>query len=188
MNDAARIREFAPPSPRGIQISSAISKAPEPAGGALHVNGCEAVISRQIRVRECRRRAGRQRLIEQWLEDDRRHGYRMTKPYARGATRGEEGRISFSGSGAKTPEAPLRAQESGPISGSPLEMSVMTSYRTSMPSVIPRRFRGCPSQFRGCPSRRAKPGVPSRTNYSRTFPRSMSRDYRHGVTTFWECG
>ena len=70
-------------------------------------------------------------LIEQWLEDDRRHGYRMTKPYARGATRGEEGRISFSGSGSKNPEAPLRAQESGPISGSPFRMSDTPSYRTS---------------------------------------------------------
>ena len=62
----------------------------------------------------------------------------MTKPHARGATRGEEGRISFSGSGAKTPEAPLRAQESGPISGSPLRMSDTNSYRTSMPSVTSR--------------------------------------------------
>ena len=46
----------------------------------------------------------------------------MTKPYARGATRGEEGRISFSGSGAKTPEGPSEPQEAGPISGSPFRI------------------------------------------------------------------
>ena len=55
----------------------------------------------------------------------------MTKPHARGATRGEEGRISFSGSGAKTPEGPSEPQEAGPISGSPFRMSDTASYRTS---------------------------------------------------------
>ena len=62
----------------------------------------------------------------------------MTKPHARGATRGEEGRIYFSGSGAKNPEAPPEPKESGPISGSPFRMSDTHSYRTSRPSEIPR--------------------------------------------------
>ena len=62
----------------------------------------------------------------------------MTKPYARGATRGEEGRISFSGSGAKTPEGPSEPQESGPISGSPFRMFDTASYRTSRPLEILR--------------------------------------------------
>ena len=96
----------------------------------------------------------------------------MTKPHARGATRGEEGRISFSGSGAKTPEGPSEPQEAGPISGSPFECPI--------PTVIghrgPRRFRG--------DSEDARAGVPSRTNCSRPFLASMSSNYGHGVTTF----
>ena len=75
----------------------------------------------------------------------------MTKPHARGATRGGGRSYIFLGLGIENPGRPLRAQESGPISGSPLRnVRYVTSYRTSRPSEIPRRFRGCPS-------RRAKP-------------------------------
>ena len=94
----------------------------------------------------------------------------MTKPHARGATRGEEGRISFSGSGAKTPEGPSEPQEAGPISGSPFECPI--------PTVIghrgPRRFRGDSEDARAN-SEDARAGVPSRTNCSRPFLPSMSR-------------
>ena len=118
----------------------------------------------------------------------------MTKPYARGATRGGGRSDIFLGLGSKkTPNTPSEIRKSGPISGSPFRLSDTLSYRTSRPW----RFRG--DSFGDSEDARAnyedaranyedaRAGVPNLTNCSRPILPLMSCSLAHGVATFGGC-
>ena len=99
----------------------------------------------------------------------------MTKPYARGATRGEEGRISFSDSGAKKPGRPppsprIRSHKWVPFSN------------VRYPQLSDIEALGDSEDARAN-SEDARAGVPSRTNCSRPILPLMScslgMEWRH---------